>query len=238
MHRAAMTSLLALLALTACDRTSTETIEAPGTRALTHVEGPEVSLEELDVVEVVEQEVTALVALDVEPAETYEGPIQLVSMENNENLVLLAEWAGVSVEDVLDANPDLDPMATLHPGQAIALPIGQGELNRFESERNAWGQDRLDRYLDRHGGLAGVQEQRVRTGDTAWSLATDQADVPMWVFAAFNDGVDLNALQIGQVVRVPVLVDSVELALEEEATPSLSAQVIEEVDGVDALATP
>lgn len=237
MHRATLTSLLALLALTACDRSTAE-IEAPGTRALTHVEGPEISLEALDVVEPVEEVAALVEASPPAPADAYEGPIQLVSLENNENLVLLAEWAGVSVEDVLDANPELDPLATLHPGQAIALPIGQGELNQFESERNAWGQDRLDRYLDRHGGLAGVQEQRVRTGDTAWSLATEQADVPMWVFAAFNDGVDLNALQIGQVVRVPVLVDSVELALDEEAEPSLSAQVIEEVDGVDALATP
>ncbi len=151
-----------------------------------------------------------------------ESPVYQVQVRSGENLVIIASWGEVSVEDVLAVNPGLDPSDPLQVGQTLALP-GESDED-YVAMRQVWSDARLTRYIDRHGGLAGVVDHRVRTGDTAWKLAEGEAGVPMWVLAAFNEGSDLETLHIGDTVILPVLADQViaeNLVLDPSNAPSL-----------------
>jgi len=132
-----------------------------------------------------------------------------ISVISGENLVMLAEWAECSVEELAAVN-DLDPRDPLIAGQSLKIPaVDEGAFMAFEAARNGATDRRLERYLSRRGGLVGVDEHRVRTGETAWGIAHDQAGIPTWVLAAFNRGEDLDRLSIGERLRVPVLGDTV-----------------------------
>lgn len=144
---------------------------------------------------------------DIVEASPLETPVFLTTVRSGENLVLIAQWADVSVEEVLAVNPGLDPADGLRVGQELALPGEDGD--DYVAMRQVWSDARLTRYLDKRGGLAGVVEHRVRTGDTAWDLASQEADVPMWVLASFNEGSDLEHLRIGDTVTLPVLADQI-----------------------------
>jgi len=148
---------------------------------------------------------------DIEPAPTF-----AVAIRTGENLVLIAEWADVSVEDVLAVNEGLDPTDPVFAGQRIELPGGAEEEQGYTAKRQAFTDAKLERYMARRGGLVGVDEHRVRTGDTASALADEIAEIPLWVLAEFNRGQDLDRLSIGQRVNLPVLGDTVEVALEED----------------------
>ncbi len=196
-----------LFALVGCSRTD-ESKQGPpelsSQRALEHVETLETTLEE-------EQSLTVLAEVLAPQEEVLEesmpGSFEM-QVRPNENLVLIAQWAEIPVDLLLDANPELDAREPLYPGQTLVVPVANA--TPLEQGRAIWIQDRLDRFLASHGGVAGVEEVRVRSGDTAWGLAQDVA-VPMWVLAAYNQNLDLDGLRIGDRVRRPVLMDSVEL---------------------------
>jgi LysM repeat protein len=151
-----------------------------------------------------------------EPAAPVEGvPI---TVRAGENLVGIASVAGVSVEEIVEAN-SLDARDPLHPGQALIIPLEGDLAHAFSEARDFARADRLDRYVSGRGGLVGVEAHAVRTGETAWGIAREQAGVPVWVLTAFNPDTSLDSLGIGQRVKVPVFADSV-AAMEPTSEPA------------------
>lgn len=211
--------LIALSALFACGTQQSETASlvetAPPSEALDLIETTETPpVEELAAIELE-------VVLDVEELDPTTDELEMVetysiAVRSGENLVLIADWGDVSVEDLVAFNDGLDPADPIFAGQSIQLPGGEEEAIQYTAERQAFIDAKLERYMARRGGLIGVDEHRVRTGDTAWFLADDVAEIPLWVLSEFNRGMDLDRLAIGDRVNLPVLGDTVEVALEED----------------------
>ncbi|MED5370530.1 MAG: LysM domain-containing protein [Myxococcota bacterium] len=150
--------------------------------------------------------------LEGEDVEEHAGSFEL-QVRHNENLVLIAEWAELPVDLLIDANPELDPREPLYPGQILVVPVADD--TPLQQARNAWLERRLANFHTAHGGVAGVSELRVRSGESTWGLSKDLG-IPVWVLAAYNPNLDVEALQIGDRLRHPVLMDSVQLAGEED----------------------
>jgi hypothetical protein len=148
-----------------------------------------------------------------------------VEVRSGENLVLLARWAGTSVEAVAELN-GLDVTEPLYPGQSLLLPTAdEAADDGLLGAREAFADARLERYLERRGGLAAVEEHRVRTGETAWAIARDQHGIPTWVLEAYNPDADLEHIGIGERLMVPVLSDTVaELEQPESASEASDVQ--------------
>ena len=163
---------------------------------------------------------------EAEPAEVEAPRATGIEVRSGENLVLLARWAGSSVEAIAELN-GLDVSEPLFPGQGLLIP--SGDLLADEAlarAREDFSTERLNRYLERRGGLLAVEEHRVRTGETAWGIAHRQRGIPSWVLAAYNADSDLDHLSIGDTLRLPVLADTVadaELG-EESAGGALEAE--------------
>jgi len=132
----------------------------------------------------------------------------LITVRAGENLVGIAGVAGISVEDLVQAN-GIDARHALQPGQQLRVPLSEDLAHAFAEARDFARADRLDRYMAGRGGLVGVESHAVRTGETAWGIAREQAGVPVWVLSAFNPDTGLDSLGIGQRVKVPVFADSV-----------------------------
>lgn len=149
-----------------------------------------------------------------------------IQVRTGENLVGIASVAGVSVEAIVEAN-GLDARDPLQVGQTLRIPLSGDLAHAFTEARDFARADRLDRYVAGRGGLVGVEAHAVRTGETAWAIAKEQAGVPVWVLSAFNPDASLDSLGIGQRVKVPVFADSV-AAVEEAPEPAPMAPTVEE----------
>ena len=191
-----LTPLLAaslLIALTGCNRPE-DTQQSPpdisSQRALDHAELLDEPTSEKESLEVLAQVLAPVEeVIDVDTSGSFE-----LQVRPNENLVLIAEWADIPVDLLLDANPELDAREALYPGQTLIVPVA--DATPLEQGRALWIQGRLDRFLVRHGGVAGVEEVRVRSGDTAWGLAQD-VGLPLWVLDAYNQNLNLDGLRVG-----------------------------------------
>ncbi|MFT5587633.1 MAG: LysM repeat protein [Cognaticolwellia sp.] len=216
-----------LIALAGCSRTEDSKLGPPDIRSQRALEHAEL-LDEPSSEEESLQVLAEILAPEEQELETQVSGSFEMQVRPNENLVLIAQWAEIPVDLLLDANPELDAREPLYPGQTLVIPVA--DATPLEQGRAVWIQGRLDRFMASHGGVAGVEEVRVRSGDTAWGLAED-VGLPMWVLDAYNQKLDLDGLRIGDRVRRPVLMDSVQL---QDPTDLSMA----EPDLVDELVTP
>jgi LysM repeat protein len=155
---------------------------------------------ELPVAESVPEE--APVAIESPP----EPPSVSIDVRSGESLVLLADFAHVRAEDVADLN-GVDLKDAIVPGQTLKVPTA--DAADFAARRDAWLAGKVERYLSRRGGVVGLSDRRVGTGDTAWSIAREQGRVPMWIVEYYNPNVDLDRLGIGDKLTLPVFADTV-----------------------------
>lgn len=131
-----------------------------------------------------------------------------IDVRHGESLYDLARWAGVTIEDLETLN-GIDLHSGLTPGQSLEVALTDDELATFEKRRDQAGQRRVERYLARRGGLVEIKAHRVRTGETLWSIAKRNGRLPMWLVASYNLGRNLDAIAIGDTLKVPVLGDTI-----------------------------
>ncbi len=137
-----------------------------------------------------------------------EEAILEIEVRPGESLVLIADWSGLTVEQIAEAN-GFHPAATLYPGQLLDLDVDIETFAEMQDARERSEDARLDRFLSRRGSLVGVTSHTVGTGETAWQIAREHGTLPLWVLASFNRGVNLDRLKIGQDLNLPMLGDSV-----------------------------
>ncbi|MAY79640.1 MAG: hypothetical protein CL930_02545 [Deltaproteobacteria bacterium] len=125
-----------------------------------------------------------------------------VVIRNGETLDAFARWTQTTAEEIASIN-NMNVRDPLIPGESLSLPVSDSET--FEATREGAFERRIDRFLSRRGGLAGIEGYTVVTGDTAWDIARDVADVPTWILAAFNPDRSLDHLQVGDTLYLPVM---------------------------------
>ncbi len=157
------------------------------------------------------------VVVDVEPvaepevvAQTVEAlpPGRWFELRRGETLAHFARWSELPVEDVaLWSGLDLDGAYAV--GTQVFLPVTGAALSQVELSRASHREVRVDGYLSLRGGSVGNDFYQVRTGDTAWGIAKNNQDIPVWLLEAYNPSVDLERLRPGDELMLPVLADVV-----------------------------
>lgn len=217
--------MIALLGLTACSGPSAEATQPTGP----DIEAELASIEadtgilapaEDPLTELTEEVVAEIVTEPVAPAP---GTVRHeITLQDGENLSLLAAWAGVTAEDIAEAS-GISVTARLMPGQALQIPMSTESAEGFETRRGDALAARVQRYLDRRGGEMSLAAHTVRTGESAWSIARETLSLPTWVLAFYNPGVDMERLQIGQALSYPAFAPA--LAVEELAVEPSEEQL-------------
>jgi hypothetical protein len=138
-----------------------------------------------------------------------------IRVRPGENLVGLSEWAQTNPTDLAELN-GMEVQDTLFAGQKLGFSLAGEALDHFEDERELALEARLERYLESRGGLFTVDGHAMRSGETVWGVAQSNGGLPLWVIGAFNEDVNLDRLAIGDIVTLPILLDSVQVSLEAE----------------------
>jgi len=148
-------------------------------------------------------------APEIADVEEVEPVYAFYDLKRGETLAHFARWSGLSLEEVAEAS-GLDLGGDYPVGTALRIPLDSVELQaQIDERREAHRTRRVDAYVAGRGGTVGTDFFTVRTGDTAWSIARDAQGIPVWVLEAYNPTANLDSLQPGQELLVPVLADIV-----------------------------
>lgn len=155
-----------------------------------------------------EREASELSASAVAP---HEEPVPTVSwtLRRGESLAHFARWADAPVEVVAEASGLTATADQLPVGTVVRIPYAEGLEEQVTARRDAHHLRRAEGWLASRGGAVGVTFHVVATGETAWSIARDQGDLPVWVVETYNPTVDLDRLRPGQELMLPELADAV-----------------------------
>lgn len=154
--------------------------------------------------------------------ELLESPEYFVTVRPGENLVSLADWAGTSPTELAALN-GMQVQDTLYAGQKLGFSLEGEAIDSFVEARENALDARVDRYLERRGGLYTVESYAMRQGDTAWGIAQEKGEIPLWVLSAFNQDVELDLLSIGDSITLPVVEDTIQASAELSSGPQVDA---------------
>ena len=182
--------------------------------------------EELPPVESAQPEVEEIAANGDPPV----GPQYFIEVRPGENLVSLAEWASTTPTELARLN-GVEVQDTLFAGQSLGLSLEGEAVDAFVEARDQALDARVDRYIDRRGGLYTVESHAIRQGETAWGVGQKKGEIPLWVLAAFNQDVELSALSIGDLLSVPVLEDTIQASAELTQGPPVDVDQLPKPQG-------
>jgi LysM repeat protein len=127
------------------------------------------------------------------------------SVKNGDTLASIAERFGVSLDDLLAANPGVNP-ATLHNGDNIKLPAGTSATVTPRAT-SAVSPATAEPTSTRPPAPTNTPESLgqtyvVKSGDIPETIARDHG-ITVEALLAANPGVNPNNLQVGQVLVIP-----------------------------------
>lgn len=204
MRRVSLPSLLcltSLLCLPACSE------EVPLADAITTV-ADDVAIELATAEAAVEMPVLDLKDATADAKPTPAGGPHPIKVRSGESLALYGRWIGVNPEEIAKAN-SLDAYGKLSVGQSLTLELGTLTPQRFEERRMAYRKARLAKYLQKRGGVQSVITHTVRKGETVLGIARRHGRLPLWVMRHYNPDRNLDRLDVGDELRVPVTSDRV-----------------------------
>ncbi len=128
------------------------------------------------------------------------------AIRSGDTLADVAERFGISLEDLLAANPDINP-ATLHVGDVIALPQGTDPAAPEPTEEPAaedtpTPEAEPTEPLPTNTPSSLGQTYTVQSGDIPVTIA-EKFGITVEELLAANPGIDATNLQIGQVLVIP-----------------------------------
>lgn len=161
-------------------------------------------------------EIAELSAVGSEP----EPVLARFALRRGETLHHFARWSGFPVEDIAEQS-ELELDGDYPVGTELLIAAEGEALAEIEQRRESHWTRRVEGYLASRGGAVSSEFYKVRTGDSAWTIARKQYGMPVWMLDAYNPSVDLDHLRPGQELMVPVLADIVVDAAEPEPSIEL-----------------
>lgn len=125
-----------------------------------------------------------------------------IEIQAAETLGHFAEWLGIRAWDIRRLNNMVFSQPVII-GERLILDFSNVDKQKFEQERREFHRDLQAAYFQ-NWRISETEEHGIRRGDFLVNLARERS-VPMWLFRQYNPEVDAGRIQIGQVVKFPVV---------------------------------
>jgi membrane-bound lytic murein transglycosylase D len=130
-------------------------------------------------------------------------PIGIIQVEIEETIGHYAEWLGVRAGEIRHLNA-IPYGQVIHIGQKLEIPLRRTTKEAFEEQRFEYHKELVEDFFSTYR-VEAVQVYRIRKGDTLWTLANEEFELPLWLIRRYNPDADLAALVPARNLRIPVV---------------------------------
>jgi peptidoglycan lytic transglycosylase D len=124
-----------------------------------------------------------------------------VVVQAEETLGHLADCSGVAPEELRRLNR-LNKSAGVTLGHKFKLDLTRVDAAHFEAARRDYHRDLQDAYFATHR-IAATQDYTIKRGDSLWTIAHQQSDLPIWLVAQYNPDMDFGDMRPGATITLP-----------------------------------
>ncbi len=139
--------------------------------------------------------------LDITLSLYIEGEAVIVQPE--ETLGHYADWLEIPTWTLRKLN-NLGFYQKIRIGQKIALSFDCVSKEQFEERRLAYHQEIQRQFFEQYRIESSITHT-VGRGETLWTLAVYQYNVPLWLLMAYNHDKDPNRVKLGEIMTIPII---------------------------------
>ncbi|MBN1379217.1 MAG: LysM peptidoglycan-binding domain-containing protein [Gammaproteobacteria bacterium] len=140
-------------------------------------------------------------ALSADPANYLVLEDDRITIQAAETLGHYAEWLELRANDLRQLNR-IRYGHELIIGSTFKLDFTNIDKATFEERRVAYHRNLQEAYFNQYR-ITGVEERKIKRGDSIWELTHIKYKVPLWLFLQYNPDIDLNRIKPGTVVLFP-----------------------------------
>ncbi len=146
--------------------------------------------------------------LSIERVYIHDGrPIGIIQVEIEETIGHYAEWLGVRAGEIRHLNA-IPYGQAIHIGRRLRVPLHRTTQAAFEEQRFEYHKELMEDFISTYR-VEAVQVYRVKKGDTLWTIAQEEFELPLWLIRRYNPDTDLTALVPFRNLRIPVVAKAI-----------------------------
>jgi membrane-bound lytic murein transglycosylase D len=116
-------------------------------------------------------------------------PIGIIQVEIEETIGHYAEWLGVRAGEIRHLNA-IPYGQVIHIGQKLKIPLRRTAKEAFEEQRFEYHKELVEDFFSAYR-VEAVQVYCIKKGDTLWTLANQEFELPLWLIRRYNPNTDL-----------------------------------------------
>jgi membrane-bound lytic murein transglycosylase D len=129
------------------------------------------------------------------------GADDTVVVQAAETLGHYADWSKVSARTLLSLNR-LHKNAMVTLGHKVKLDLSKVSAAQFAATRRDYHRQLQDAFFATHR-ISGTENYTVKRGESLWIIAQQRSELPVWLVAEYNPGVDFSDVRPGTTIALP-----------------------------------
>jgi membrane-bound lytic murein transglycosylase D len=129
------------------------------------------------------------------------GADNTVVVQAAETLGHYADWSKVSARTLLGLNR-LHKNAMVTLGHKVKLDLSKVSAAQFAATRRDYHRQLQDAFFATHR-ISGTENYTVKRGESLWIIAQQHPELPVWLVAEYNPGVDFSDVRPGTTIALP-----------------------------------
>lgn len=130
-------------------------------------------------------------------------PIGIIQVEIEETIGHYAEWLGVRAAEIRHLNA-IPYGQVIHIGQQLKIPLRRATKEAFEEQRFEYHKELVEDFFSTYR-VEAVQVYCIKKGDTLWTLANEEFELPLWLIRRYNPDTVLTQLVPARNLRIPLV---------------------------------
>jgi membrane-bound lytic murein transglycosylase D len=132
------------------------------------------------------------------------GGTAKIKVSVDETIGHYADWLGISLSRIRELNR-LSSRSEIRINGSVVIPADQDLLARFVKARLEYHMALEEDFYSRYK-VTDVRAHSIKRGESLWNIVNGDDQIPLWLFAKYNKGLDLGGtLMPGVRVWVPVI---------------------------------
>ena len=138
-----------------------------------------------------------------DPSDYSVGEDGSVEIHASETLGHYADWLGIRAWDLRRLN-GMDYRDPVIIGERLTLDFSRVGVPEFELQRRRFHSTLQQEFFSSYR-IRSTEQYRVKSGDNIGTIARERYSTPIWLLRQYNPGLEINHIQPGQQITLPLL---------------------------------